>query len=100
MTKFHIQNKCLPLTATPVALKSFQIALGLVALLEFSGCFVLLNYSVQIFTEAGSNLTPNMSAIIIGVIQIFGSYVSVHLVDKAGRKVGTNQSEIPFFIYN
>jgi len=69
-----------------IALRSFVIAAGLVALLEFSGCFVLLNYSVAIFTEAGSNLSPNESAIVIGIIQILGSYVSVHLVDKAGRK--------------
>lgn len=61
------------------------------ALLEFSGCFVLLNYSVAIFTEAGSNLSPNESAIVIGIIQILGSYVSVHLVDKAGRKVCLQQ---------
>lgn len=56
-------------------------------MLEFSGLYVLLNFSVAIFSEAGSALSANTSAAVIGAIQIVGSYVSVHLADKAGRKV-------------
>lgn len=32
-------------------------------------------------------MSPNMSAIVVGVIQLVGSYVATNLVDRAGRKV-------------
>lgn len=47
----------------------------------------MLNYTATIFKESGSNLTPNMSAIIVGAIQLLGSYMSTLLVERAGRKV-------------
>lgn len=46
----------------------------------------MLNYTATIFEKAGSTLSPNMSAIIVGFIQIIGSYFSTVLVDRAGRK--------------
>jgi Sugar (and other) transporter len=57
------------------------------ALNQFCGCFAMLNYTGYIFAESGSNLSPNMSAIIVGLIQIFGSYFSTALVERAGRKL-------------
>lgn len=47
----------------------------------------MLNYTATIFKESGSNLTPNMSAIVIGTIQVIGTIISTSLVEKAGRKV-------------
>lgn len=47
----------------------------------------MVNYSATIFIEAGSTLSPDLSSIIIGLIQVFGAYTSTVLVDKAGRKV-------------
>lgn len=40
----------------------------------------------MIFEEAGSSLSPNVSAIIVGSIQVVGVYCSTVLVDRAGRK--------------
>lgn len=37
-------------------------------------------------TIVGSNLPPNVSAIVVGVIQIVGSYIATMLVERAGRK--------------
>lgn len=54
---------------------------------QFSGCFMMLNYAATIFHDAGSSLTPNMSAIILAVMQIAGSCVSYILIDKIGRKI-------------
>lgn len=69
------------------AKKSLLIAFVLVALNQLCGCFAMLNYSASIFAEAGSNLSPNTSAIVVGAIQLVGSYFTVVMVDRAGRKV-------------
>lgn len=67
--------------------KAITIGIVLAALNQFCGCFAMLNYTAKIFKEAGSNMSPNMSAIIVGVIQLFGSYMATNLVERAGRKV-------------
>lgn len=71
------------------AKKSFLIAYVLALLNQFCGCFAMISYTASIFVEAGSDLNPNMAAVIVGAIQLLGSYVSLLLVDKAGRKVPT-----------
>lgn len=57
------------------------------ALNQFCGCFAMINYTGSIFEQAGSSLSPNMSAIIVALIQLLGSYASTMLVEKAGRKI-------------
>lgn len=69
------------------ARKAMLIGIVLVALNQFSGCVAMLNYTATIFQEAGSNLSPNISAICVGAIELVGSYVAMNLVDRAGRKV-------------
>lgn len=64
-------------------------------LYQFSGCFTFISYSASIFQAAESgkisnsknSLTPNDSTIILGVIQLVGSYIATILADKTGRKV-------------
>lgn len=74
-------------TDQPAARRALTIGLGLVALNQFCGCFAMLNYTATIFAESGSSLSPNMAAIVIGLIQLAGSYFSTLLVERAGRKV-------------
>jgi hypothetical protein len=47
----------------------------------------MLSYTATIFQESGSSLNPNDSAMVVGVIQIVGSYASTLLVERAGRKI-------------
>lgn len=47
----------------------------------------MINYTATIFAESGSDVSPNLSAIICGAIQLLGTLVSTKLVDRAGRKV-------------
>lgn len=54
---------------------------------QFCGCFAMLNYTATIFSESGSTLEPNMAAIIVATIQLLGSYISVQMVERLGRKV-------------
>lgn len=71
---------------TRPARKSLMFGVALQFLEQFCGCFVLLFYAATVFKQAGSNLSPNVSSIIIGIIQLCGAYVSTMLVDRAGRK--------------
>lgn len=52
-------------TARP-ARKALLIGIVLIIINQFSGCVAMLNYTAFIFQEAGSHLSPNMSAIIVG----------------------------------
>lgn len=63
------------------------IGMVLASLNQLCGCFAMLQYTASIFKDAGSNMSPNMSAIVVGVIQLFGSYAPTYLVERAGRKV-------------
>lgn len=47
----------------------------------------MMSYASIIFAQSGSSLSPTISAIIVGVIQFIGSYVSTMLVDRLGRRV-------------
>lgn len=51
-----------------------------------SGAFVLLSYTETIFRDAGSSVSPELSSIIVAILQILGSYVATFLVESAGRK--------------
>lgn len=54
---------------------------------QFSGINAVIFFSVQIFKAAGSNLDPNVCAIIVGVVQVLMTFASAALVERAGRKV-------------
>lgn len=47
----------------------------------------MINYTGKIFADSGSKLPPNESAVVVGVIQLIGTYVSTLFVDRVGRKV-------------
>ena len=62
-------------------------AFMLVALQQFCGGFPMLNFTATIFQESGSTLSPNISSIIVGVVQILGAIICTFLVERAGRKM-------------
>ncbi|KAJ6645536.1 Facilitated trehalose transporter Tret1, partial [Pseudolycoriella hygida] len=72
---------------TPIARKAIFFGVTLLALKQFTGNTTMLNYAGQIFKDSGSHLSPNLSAIIIGIIQLIGTFTPTILVDRAGRKV-------------
>lgn len=63
------------------------ISLGLMLFQQLSGVNAVIFYANNIFKDAGSTLSPAISAIIIGVIQVVCTYGSSLLIDKAGRKI-------------
>ncbi|KAK0178814.1 hypothetical protein PV327_007662 [Microctonus hyperodae] len=68
-------------------IKGLIISLVLLNGQQLCGISIVIIYTSKIFEIAGSSLSPNTSAIIIGVIQIFGSSLSTLLVERAGRRL-------------
>lgn len=67
--------------------KAMLIGIVLASISQLCGCFAMLQYTANIFQEAGSSMSPNVSAIIVASILVFGSFFATFLVDRAGRKV-------------
>lgn len=67
--------------------KAMLIGAVLMVLNQFSGCYAMLQYTSNIFKEAGTAVPSNVAAIIVGIIQLIGSLFPVFLVDRIGRKV-------------
>lgn len=67
--------------------RGFFICIMLMVFQQFSGINAVIFFSVSIFEAAGSNLDPNVCAIIVGVVQVAMTFVAAVLVERAGRKV-------------
>ncbi|XP_061401456.1 facilitated trehalose transporter Tret1-like [Musca vetustissima] len=67
----------------------FAICSGVVLMLlnMFCGSFALVNYMSSIFAAIKSELHPDINTIIVGVVQVIGTYTATILVDRYGRKV-------------
>ncbi|KAH8403205.1 hypothetical protein KR222_007574, partial [Zaprionus bogoriensis] len=68
------------------ARKAYFIGLIVILANQLTGCLALLNYTTLIFAEAGSNLAPLLSNIIVSFIQLLGTFASTIFVERAGRK--------------
>lgn len=56
---------------------------------HISGNFAIINYAGSIFEKAGSEdfLSAKESAIVVGVVQLFGVVIMMSLVERLGRKI-------------
>lgn len=77
VTNFNLIAVCRPLF----------VCLGIMFVHDFCGAFTMVNYTGKIFADSGSQLPPNESAVIVGIIMLIGTYMSTLLVDRIGRKV-------------
>ncbi|KAI4455934.1 sugar transporter-like [Holotrichia oblita] len=87
-------------------LKGIFITCGLVLFQQLSGINIILFYMHSIFEETGSSLSPDLSAIIISLVQVVACVISSILVDHLGRRilllfssVGMCLSIIAFAVY-
>lgn len=67
---------CKTLCLSSGARKGLIIGIVIICVSQLSGIFPLIIYTATIFKESGSNLSPNISAIVVAAIQLIGSYVS------------------------
>ncbi|XP_055302948.1 facilitated trehalose transporter Tret1-like [Sitodiplosis mosellana] len=72
--------------STGAGRKAMMIGIVLAMINQLSGCFAMLQYTATIFKEAGSSMSPNMSSIVVGLLQLVGSSVATLLVERSGRK--------------
>lgn len=67
--------------------KALLICIFLTYFVQFSGVYILLNYTTAFFAEAGSELTPLQSSILICVVQLVANAFAAILVDRLGRRI-------------
>ncbi|CAG7826804.1 unnamed protein product [Allacma fusca] len=72
---------------SPALLKPISISVGLMFFQSFSGTDAVTFYTVDIFKSAGSSLDGNVATIIVGSVQVLATFLSLVLVDRAGRRV-------------
>lgn len=66
---------------------SVFIAMMLLSGQQISGITVITSYTEKIFRQAGSNISPGLSTVVMGVIQIFGCCTTGLLVNKVNQKL-------------
>lgn len=76
---------CIYIVSWP-SIKGLLTGLGLCSLNQLCGGFVIVNYATTIFESSGSPIDANLSTIILGSVQLVGTYISTILIDRIGRK--------------
>lgn len=72
---------------TKIAQRAILIGIVLMVLNQLSGVVAMMSYSAKIFEAANSALPPNLSIIVIGVVQLISNIITLNLVDRAGRRL-------------
>lgn len=72
---------------TPLALKAYVPAAVLLIINQFSGLFAMVSYMSDIFDMSGSTMDPDTCTIVIGIVQLLGTYATTLLCDICGRKI-------------
>lgn len=68
-------------------LKPLLTSLGLMFFQQFSGVNAVIFYTVPIFKMSGSSIDPNLSTVIVGIVNIVATIGATLLIDRLGRKV-------------
>lgn len=86
--------------------KSLTVSVALVCFQQFFGINVVLSYMQTIFSSTGSSISPQISSIVMGIVQLFSVAMAALLVDRLGRRflllvsaTGTGLAEISIGIY-
>lgn len=66
--------------------RAFLSVVVVAAFQQLCGINAVVFYTVPIFKAAGSNLSPSLAGILIGLVQVSFAYLSILIIDKANRK--------------
>ncbi len=75
------------LVTRPVYARPFAVVMFLMLLQQSCGVNVVTFYIQTIFTEAGSDMDPGLSATLVNVASLAGNVAAILVVDRLGRKV-------------
>lgn len=79
-------------------LKGLTITMTLVIFQQLSGISVVLFYAETIFDATESDIPPEISSIIVGIVQFLSSFIAPTLVDRFGRTILFKTSAIGMLI--
>ncbi|PSN32740.1 Facilitated trehalose transporter Tret1, partial [Blattella germanica] len=67
--------------------KAIKIIFGLMIFQQLTGIDAVIYYTVDIFNDAGTSLSPFVCTIIVGVLPLISTYIPSLIVDRAGRRI-------------
>lgn len=70
----------------PVARKGMLVGIVLTFLSQSCGAFVFITYASTIFARSGTNISTELSSIVLALLQIAGTLLAANYVDNYGRK--------------
>lgn len=76
----------LDMLKSPVDRKAMLASFGMMFFQQASGVNAVIFYTVMIFQAAGSSMPPELSSILVALVQLVMSGVAALIVDRAGRK--------------
>lgn len=102
----YLGSKYMDILNTRSNIKALIISLSLISFQQLSGVNVVTFYTQILFAATGSTIPPEISAIIIGGVQVIAAFVTPFVVDRVGRKIlllisaaGMLLSEVPLGVY-
>ncbi|XP_049837344.1 facilitated trehalose transporter Tret1-2 homolog [Schistocerca gregaria] len=69
-----------------VRCRALLIVVGLMTLRQFLGINAFIYYTVDIFQQADSSLSPEMATLVVGIVQLVATALSGAVVERAGRR--------------
>lgn len=83
------RNRTNPLAALKQSAtkRALSISLILLLLTQLSGINAIIFYTESIFEEANTGIESSVAVIIVGVMQVFATFVSTVTVDYLGRRI-------------
>ncbi|XP_022900739.1 facilitated trehalose transporter Tret1-like [Onthophagus taurus] len=66
--------------------KAVLSGVGIMFFQQFSGINAVIFYTGAIFGSASDAISPDLSSIIVGIVQLISAYVSVMIIERANRK--------------
>jgi facilitated trehalose transporter len=64
----------------------FALTFMLLIFQQVSGIDAIIFYTVSIFHSAGSQIDDHLATILVGLVQLIATFVSLFIVDRAGRR--------------
>ncbi|XP_021939138.1 facilitated trehalose transporter Tret1-like [Zootermopsis nevadensis] len=64
----------------------FALTFTLLIFQQVSGIDAIIFYTVSIFHSAGSQIDDHLATILVGLVQLVANFVSLFIVDRAGRR--------------